>query len=158
MDEPRHLSDTEVSRIQNEFRIPVDSLCPGPYWIVSLDRESRMPTDAELRQIVSYREFMVQGLYGSDGYGQRILAKPLPKEAGHNTMIFRKGSLGRPFTEAHWFWRKTTWRNAIYAPNIIVANYRGLTLVEAMDAERGAIFPERWAHWKSINPAVFTAV
>lgn len=158
MNEPSRLTDAEVLSIQNEFRIPVDSLCPGTYWIVSLDRESLMPTDAELRQIVSYREFVVQGLYGDGAYGQRILAKPLPKEAGHNTTIFCKGYSMRPLTETHWFWRRTTWRNAIYAPSIIVANYRGLTLIEAMDAERGTIFPERWAHWKSVNPAVFAAV
>ena len=35
----RFLFDEDIERIQREFGIPVDSLCPATYWIVSLDRE-----------------------------------------------------------------------------------------------------------------------
>ena len=146
------LSDAEMQRIQEEFRIPVDSFYPGTYWIISLDRNSHMPSDKELRQMASYREFVVRDFYNHN-YAEKILAKPLPKDAGHNTMIFRKGS-ERPLTDTHWFWRKTTWRDPIYVPSIIAADYRGFSLVQAMDNERH-IFYERWTHWKSVHSAVF---
>ena len=146
MNKVHYLSSVDVLHIQEEFRIPVDSMYPGVYWIVSLDHESRLPSDVELTRIRSYCEFSTRNIYGPE-YAQKIFALPLPKEAGHNTVVFKKGS-SRPSTEKHWFRRKMSWENPIYAPSVIAEDYRGLSLIEVMDSEQD-IIPEKWECWKT---------
>ncbi|OGZ11651.1 MAG: hypothetical protein A3D67_00460 [Candidatus Lloydbacteria bacterium RIFCSPHIGHO2_02_FULL_51_22] len=154
MDE-RFLSDRNTKRIQSKFKIPVDSFNPGTHWIVSLDRESHLPTDLELRQIRSYGEFVTKTTYLHE-MAERILALPLPKAGEHHTVIFRKGHGSAPGTEEHWFRRKAMWRNPRYIPNPVLPQYRGLSLVHVMDAEE-TLFPEKWALWKRKYPKLFPA-
>ena len=152
MNKVHYLSDVNVLRIQKEFGIPVDSMFPRTYWIISLDRESRLPSDVELAQISSYCEFSTRNIYRPE-YAQKIFALPLPKEAGHNTVVFKKGS-SSPSTEKHWFRRKMSWENPIYAPSVIAEDYRGLSLIEVVDSEQD-IIPEKWERWKTKHIDIF---
>ncbi len=84
------LTDEQVRHIQS-FGIPVDSSHPSTYWIGSIDRESAMPTDIELRMIRSYIEYEVRHIY-TQTYQEKIFAKPFPAEGLHVTKVFRKGA------------------------------------------------------------------
>lgn len=141
-------------RIQNEFRIPVDSSHPGKYWIAALDGESSMPTDIELRQIRSFIEFIVGRVFG-ENYGKRILAeRPLVYCGDHNTTVFLKG-LRDDSTKEGWRYRKMRWRTGpTYMPSIAEGDYRPLTLVEIMDLMEKLIF-EEWNEWKQAHPEIF---
>jgi hypothetical protein len=147
------LTQEQIKHIQDDFNTPVDSCYPGTYWIISLDKESRMPTDDELRQLQSYREYMVRRIY-NETYTRTILAQKLPKCPGHNTTIFRKGSWRTP--EWHWFYRKKTWQHGpTFAPDIMIRRYKGLTLVELLDQRIHTIYAEEWAQWKKEHGSVF---
>jgi len=148
------LTDVEVSRIKEKFKIPVDSFNPGTYWITSLDRESFLPTDGELRQLRSYCEFEVRS-YFNERYVNRILEADLPRDNGHNTTIFRKGS-AKDGTEHDWFYRKMTWRmsGSLYFPSPMDKDYLRFTLPEMMDKIQ-SLFPDRWAEWKEKYRDVF---
>ena len=111
-----------------------------------------MPSDRELRQIRSYREFWVTALY-NPGYAKKILAKPLPEEDGHNTLILRKGA-SHAGTEDHWFKRKISWENPVYVPHVLEKEYRGLSLVDVLDVEQSLI-PVGWERWKTEHPDIF---
>ncbi|MBI3075023.1 MAG: hypothetical protein HYY92_02310 [Parcubacteria group bacterium] len=71
-----------------QFGVPVDSLAPATYWIVSLDAESEMPTDHELRQIRSFCEFKVRRMYLERAAERILTTNALPREPGHNTVIW----------------------------------------------------------------------
>lgn len=123
---------TKTLRVQGVFHIPVDCFNPGTYWIICLDRDSFLPTDNELEQLRSYREYIVRGFY-DEGHAKRILDLDLPECSGHNTTIFRKGIefLG---IEGGWSFRKMTWRSGpLYFPNLAEEIYRGITLVGLLD-------------------------
>jgi hypothetical protein len=57
------INNEEKRRIEKEFRIPVDGFNPRTHWIISLDYSSQAPTERELRQLVSFREFVVKNYY-----------------------------------------------------------------------------------------------
>lgn len=151
----RHdLSPEEIERIQTVFSIPVDSTWPGTYWIVSLDRKSLMPTDEELGMIASYCAFAVQDLYNSR-YAKKIMARDFPKEAGHNTVIFRKGSPIRDGTERHWFYRRISWKTGpAYYPDAMPDEYQGCSLLQIMDRLQCSV-PKPWIAWKNDRPLIF---
>ncbi len=148
------LDAEEIERIQTNFKIPVDSTWPGTYWIVSLDRLSLMPTVEELEMIRSYCEFVVQDQY-RESYRTKIMAKALPKEAGHNTVIFRKGFSVKEGAEQHWFFRMINWKEGpTYFPNTMLADYRGYSLIEIMDRIHCCV-PEDWVAWKRGHALIF---
>ena len=147
------LTKTQIARIQGRFRIPVDAFCPGHYWIISIDRESLIPTDQELAQLSSYREFVVLKTY-RETYGRQILKMPLPFVPGHNTAIFRKGAPLNP-EDNGWFLRKSTWREGpLYIPNVAGKDYCVHTLVEIIDRYED-IIPEKWERCKLDHPKIF---
>lgn len=149
------LTSREADRVQKEFKIPVDSFNPGTYWVVSLDRESFMPTRKELLQLRSYCEFVARRIY-SELYARDILNVDLPRCPGHNTSIFRKGLSRATGTEKQWFYRKITWRSGpMYAPDPFGDNYKPHTLVELLDMIE-ALFPEKWQAWKQKHPEIFS--
>jgi len=149
------LSKEEIERIQEVFRIPVESAWPGTYWIVSLDWDSTMPTDEELGMIASYCAFSVQNLYKRH-YAEEIMAQDFPKEAGYNTVIFRKGSY-KEGTEKHWFYRRTLWEeSSTYWPDPRGKNYKGLLLIAIMDHIQSLI-QKPWIDWKDGRPMIFGA-
>ncbi len=150
------LTDAEAARIQNEFRIPVDSHYPGTFWIVSLDRESFLPTDAELRQIRSYCEFVVRSYY-NESYQERILGKPLPADSGHHTIIFCKGRGRQMATKERWGYRRRTWDTGpMYQPTL---DQKPHTLVEVMNRMEtiASTRSEKWEGWKRQHPDIFIA-
>ena len=148
------LKPEEIERIQTVFLIPVDSTWPGTYWIVSLDRKSVMPTDEELGMIASYCAFAVQNLYNSR-YVKKIMARDFPKEAGHNTVIFRKGSPIREGTERHWFYRFISWETGpAYYPDATLNEYKGYPLLKILDHLQYLV-PKPWIAWKNDRPLIF---
>jgi hypothetical protein len=146
-----------VKHIQKRFHIPVDSSYPGTYWIISIDRESQMPTSEELRQLQSYREFWVRQVYNEE-YAQKILANGLPRCSGHNTAIFRKGSPAGNGAEQYWFYRKMTWQSGpMFVPDVMGPNYKGLTLVELLDQHLNDLRADNWTQWKKEHLSIFPA-
>mgnify|MGYP001559157934 CR=1 FL=1 len=91
--------------IEKNFRIPIDASHPETYWIISLDRESTMPSDEELKQMRSYQEFRVRHTYASS-YQEVVLNRKLPNDNGHNTVIYKKSEHG-------WFFRRLAWENPL---------------------------------------------
>lgn len=149
------LSEKEAEYIQNTFRIPVDSFKPGPYWIISLDRDSFLPTDQELKQLRSYCEYKTATVY-NEFWQKKLLEMPLAKCGGHNTTIFRKGIRHRPEeTKGHWYFRKWSWSmGPLYMPSIMDGGYKALTLIEVMDIIE-EIIPARWEEWKKKHSDIF---
>ncbi len=136
-----------------QFGVPVDSLAPATYWIVSLDAESEMPTDHELRQIRSFCEFKVRRMYLERAAERILTTNALPREPGHNTVIFRKGWGEK---SGVWFYRRMTWRDPVFCPNPVGENYRPHTLVELMDNDEN-LLPQKWLQWKAEHPDLFPA-
>jgi hypothetical protein len=154
MAEKSQLSAQEIEYIQTNFRIPVDSTWPGTYWIVSLDRVSLMPTDEELGMIASYCAFVVQNIY-NEHYQRLIMARDFPKEASHNTAIFRKGSPIRDGMERHWFYRQISWESGpAYFPDARMDEYKGYSLLRIMDHIQKLV-PNPWIAWKNYRPMIF---
>lgn len=145
------LNAEQRTRIQEEFRIPVDSFHPRTYWIVSLDYESEMPTDQELRQLRSFCEFLVRKYY-TEGYHRRLLeAMPFAACAGHNTTIFRKGS------DDGWGYRRYTWQvGPPYVPNRMTRDYTPSSLVAVLERCE-SLLPEEWQRWMREHPDMFPA-
>lgn len=146
------LNDQERENIQ-KFKIPVDSFKPITNWIVSLDGESMLPTDEELKQIRSYCEYKIKTVY-NESYATRLLNEDLPKESGHNTTIFRKGFR---FGCIHigWFYRRRSWnRYPTYVPDLSAKNYKMLSLVGVMNRAED-IIPKKWEDWKRDHNDIF---
>src|SRR3989338_8574134 len=124
------LSDQEVRRIQNEFRIPVDSFNPSKFWIIALYRESFLPTEQELKQLRSYCEYVIQKHYTSRTR-EMLMNLCLPVCTGHNTAIFNNGLRRGVETQrpGHWFFRKISWRDGCYFPNYLNTSYHPHTLI-----------------------------
>jgi hypothetical protein len=143
--------------IQDEFKIPVDSFNPGTYWIVSLDSESTMPADQELKQIASFREYIIKKTY-NERFAEKLLQMPLPASGGCNTTIFCKRASGDEAKEPSWFYRKMTWQyGTLYAPDSSEKNYRPLSIVEVMDQRETILssVSEEWIAWKEKHPDIF---
>jgi len=170
-----HLTDEERAAIE-AFKIPVDSFNPGTYWIASIDSESVMPSEAELRMIRSYIDYAIRATY-NETYQARILAKPFPAEGGHVTKIFRKGSKWleqEPLYERNgevtnvfhgdarlvnggdpregWVYRRITWDGGLYWPQWPKPRQ---TLIEVLDHINGPEPFEPWERWKREHPEVF---
>lgn len=143
------LLEEQVRYIQETFKIPVDKTYPGYWWIISLDRESLMPTDGELRQLQSYCEFIVRSWY-NEHYQEKILNQmPLPADNGHHTTIFRKGS---PWNheDRGWRFRRSMWQNTGYWPY----QSRPFFLIEVLDHNQ-KLLPEKWERWKMEHSEIF---
>lgn len=148
------LSPAETQRIQSEFHIPVDSSDPGTYWIISLDSDSLLPTDEELALLRSYQEFAIKRIY-TESFVERLLKLALPKCAGHNTVIFRKGSHIEG-ADQHWFYRRISWvLGPTYVPFPSDRDYKGLTLRELLDRIENLV-PQKWGKWKEKNKGIFS--
>lgn len=175
------LTDEQVAKIRS-LKIPVDSFYPSTYWIASIDYDSVMPTDDELRMIWSFIEYQVKRIYNLT-YQERIFAKPFPADGGHNTHIFRKGSrwlkqaplyekdgdVTREFSEGArlvnggdpcegWVYRQITWEQN-HAP---LWPKPRLGLVQLLDrintlGEDKEPFAD-WVKWKAEHPDIFPAV
>lgn len=155
--EESFLSPNEILRIQQDFRIPIDSFIPGTYWIVALDCESLMPGEKDLRQIVSYREYIVRSVY-NETWQKKILEMSLPACGRHNTTVLRKGLRGysgQKDKDEHWFYRHASWnRGPLYLPDVAGKEYRGFSLVEVMDRSR-VLFKDSWDKWKEGHKEIF---
>ncbi len=134
--------------IEKNFKIPLDADCPGFHWIISLSRDSIMPSEEELRQLQSYQEFSVRRTYNRP-YQETILKRHLPRDPGHNTVIFKKSEHG-------WVFRRFTWRSPFFFPSPI-ENKRPLALVEVINKIED-IIPEKWERWKQEHPEIFPLV
>ena len=148
----KSLTAEQQKYIQKNFKIPVDNRFPQTFWIISLDIESKMPTDEELRQLQSYCEFKARDLYlyRSD----KILIMELPKDVGHHTMIFRKGEFPDGNGEG-WFYRKLMWRiGPTFIPYHLAENYKLNTLIELLNGYEN-ITPEKWQAWRKNHPDIF---
>ena len=148
------ITPEQKKQIQKKFKIPVDSFIPGTYWIISLDSESQMPTDEEFAQLKSFCEFKVRNWF-NERYQKKILEEmALPKYAGQNTVIFRKGSL-RDEGENSWFYRRMSWvTGPTYIPDPFADGYTSLSLVEVMDHCENILL-ERWVAWKREHSDIF---
>ena len=131
--------------IEKSFKIPIDTDCPGTYWIVSLARESTMPSDEELKQMRSHQEFSVRRTY-AESYQEVVLKRKLPYDPGHNTVIFKKSERG-------WLFRRLTWEGPFFIPSP-TENERPLALVEIMDRNENFDSP-KWDKWKREHPEIF---
>lgn len=154
--ETQGITPEQKDHIQKKFGIPVDSFNPGTYWIVSLDVESVMPTDEELKQIASFREYIVKKVY-NQWFTEKLLSMPLPADGGHNTTIFCKRTPGEA-NELSWFYRKMTWQyGPLYAPDTSEKNYRPFSLVEVMDRYETFLsqVSEDWIAWKKNHRDIF---
>ncbi len=145
------MTDEQKKRIEEEFGIPVDhSLCLKNYWIVSLSRESELPTDEELKQIHSFLEFIVRDFY-TEGHQKVILAKKLSFDDGHNTTILKKEA-------GSWFFRKMTWyAGPDFAPSMTGKGYHPHNLIQVMDLARTMLHEvsPKWIKWKQLHPEIF---
>lgn len=150
------LTDEEKARIQQEFKIPVDSFCPAMYWIASIDYTSCMPTDHELRMIRSYIEYSIRHTY-NETYQEKILAKPLPAEGGHRTKIFRKGARWQHQENPTEGWCFMRHGNECYWP-VWPAPRRSLTEILDYINDLGGELYKPWVEWKTRHPDVFGTV
>jgi hypothetical protein len=148
------LTRRQAKYVQDTFRVPVDETNPKRYWVISLDRGSRMPTDGELAILRSYCEFLIHDRF-NEGYARRVLARKLCRGGGgYHTTVFRKG-MWVDGTEDHWFYRMSQWSiGPIYVPSPVEGSYRSLDLVGVMDKIEG-ICPQHWIEWKEKDAAIF---
>ncbi len=147
------------------FGVPVDSFNPGTYWIACFDEVSHMPTDAEIRVLRSYIEYVLTHQYTAE-HRDTVLVRPgLPRSSGHNTHIFRKGirwDKALHFNEG-WAYRRASWRQGPqYVPERSEPNWRPLSLVEAIDRMHtydgklgGQGVRWEWTKWKVEHASVF---
>ena len=150
------LTQEQREHIQGGFKIPVDSFCPATYWIISVDSESNMPTDEELRRLRSYCEFVVGKTYGPNNKRKILEEKDLPREAGYNTTIFRKGNEMAENSGDAWFYRQSSWsQGPLFMPFTGAEDYRAHTLAEVMDRRENSML-EKWSAWKSEYPEIFS--
>lgn len=133
--------------IEKRFKIPVDTDCPESNWIISLDRESIMPNDEELKQMRSYQEFRVRHTYASS-YQEVVLKRELPCQPGHITVTYKKSERG-------WLFRRSSWESPFFVPSP-TENKRPLTLVEAIDRDENS-YP-KWDKWKREHPEIFPPI
>ncbi len=173
-----HLNEEQIEKIKS-FKIPVDSAFPMTYWIASIEYESVMPTDAELRMIQSFIEFDVRRTY-NETYQAKILAKPFPAEGGHVNKIFRKGAKwlkqaplyekGGEITSENsegarlinggdpcegWRYRRGTWEDG-YWPQWTNPRFTLIALMDRITGD-GQIW-KPWTLWKLEHPDIFGAV
>ncbi len=138
------ITQEQQEHIEKSFRIPVDTSHPGTYWIISLARESIMPSDEELKQMRSHQEFSVRRTY-AESYQEVVLKRKLPYDNGHNTVIFKKSERG-------WLFRRSSWESPFFVPSP-TENERPLTLVEAIDRDEN--YDRKWDEWKQKHPEIF---
>jgi len=145
------LIDQEAAAVE-AARIPVDSFNPMTYWVVCLDRESAMPTDLELRQLHSIIEFIVQDGYVSTKAERAFAAGELARDAGFNTVIFRKDR-----SDGGWRFRRASWREGpLFVPSHQELDYAPHSLAAAMDRLRKHRM-EPWEAWKTAHADLFPA-
>jgi hypothetical protein len=147
------ITPEEKEYVQNNFKIPVDSLAPEKGWIVSLDRESAMPTEQELKQLQSFTEYKMGRTY-NERHVAKLLQMPLAVEDGYDTTILRKG-MGDD--NVGWFYRRAGWKiDPDYLINPSMKGYRAQSLVEVMDQQEiMTTVVEKWAAWKRERPDIF---
>ena len=151
------LTEEQQDLIRKRYRIPCTSFVPDTFYIISFDHRSIMPTELELRQLDSYRECTVKGFY-HDWLAEEILAKSLPAEAGHNTVIFAKGEEAWRSAGNGWAFRRLTWRDGpVYWPHMDTPKRHDYALVEIMDhsKEIGEKGDPEWEDWKRDRPEIF---
>lgn len=154
--------DADRSRIQTEFRIPVDSEYPGTMWIACLASDSEVPSDPELAVLRSYIEYAV-GLVYNERWCRILLGDPavpddydrnqhLARCAGHNTVAFVK-------RDGAWFYRRSTWGHGPW-PFRYADGYEPMTLVALLDhiCGYGDQPSPKWEAWKAERVDVFAAL
>jgi hypothetical protein len=142
------LTKEQIERIQDEFRIPVDSGEFRKFWIACLHAESRMPTDLELRQIRSYIEFSVCSW--NEPVKKRVLSMSLPFYGGYHTDIFRKG-FNDEIPEG-WFRSKLLY--SYYVPNPVAEGYAPYSFEELLDSI-SKNYGQNWHIWRIAHPDIF---
>ena len=159
----RQLNAEEREHIQEQFRIAVDSSHPAYYWIASLDAQSLMPTEPELEQLQSFIEYKIRSWYNPT-YQAKLMSMPVAKDAGHNTIIFRKGSgdAGSLYDDDGWAFRRMTWREGpMYVPaRTLAEQYEKMSLVSVMDYCERYTKEEphpKWEAWKQDHAELFGA-
>jgi len=98
---------------------------------VSIDVESTMPTDDEIRLVRTYIEFGVRR-YFNETWVNKILSAKLPVVEGHNTLVLLKGPAWRPNGESGWACRRVTWE---VGPSFIPFDEGPWSLLQALDWE-----------------------
>lgn len=132
--------------------VPITSLNPGRRYIASFDRLSAAaPTNRELALIRAYIEFMCLGGYYTTSHGKQILAKEMPTEAGHNTLVLHKRG------DDDWAYRMISWQDGgeFWPPWRSPDPERGdrLALSELLDHIIGdGNIGGRWETWKRAKP------
>ncbi len=154
----QYLTESEIERIQTEFKIPVGSSHPNTGWIASLYANSVMPTDLELEQIRSFTAYLIKKTY-NEKHAEILGQMPLAQESWHDTTILFKGPDST--NEQGWFYRRKSWGGdgPTYVPDPCGENYRPLSLVEIMDMHEKvfATTSEKWIAWKEKHCDVFPA-
>ncbi|MFH0830393.1 MAG: hypothetical protein V1887_04525 [Candidatus Aenigmatarchaeota archaeon] len=151
------LTEEQQDLIQKRYRIPCTGFVPDTYHIITLDRKSAMPTEQELGQLDSYREYTVRERY-HEWLAEEILAKPLPVEAGHNTTVFAKGKEAWQSAGDGWAYRLVKWRGGpVYWPSMDTPGRHDCTLPEIIDyIETISENPmKEWLSWKEAHPKTF---
>ncbi len=134
------ITQEQQEHIEKGFKIPIDA-----DWIISLARESIMPSDEELKQMRSYQEFRVRHTY-AESYQEVVLKRELPYDNGHNTVIYKKSERG-------WLFRRSSWENPLLFFPSPTESERSHTLVEIIDGDEN--FCREWDKWKRERPEIF---
>lgn len=122
------------------------------------------PTDAEVRQLLSYLQEHRHYWFGNEGYARKMDKLPLDIDSGWNTVTFIK------YGADDWGYGRSSW---IYGPTFVPSppNSRGtqyeyakhpgpLPLVKVMDLVHtiGSDEPiDHWLRWKANHPEIFPA-
>jgi hypothetical protein len=143
-------------------RIPVTSLHPNWYYLVSFDGASEeRPTDHEVALLASYLGEYKANWYGDNAYRRAMERRPFDVDGGANTVTFHK------YGPDDWGYRRRSWsRKPLYVP--ISPAIRGaypvestwpgpLSLVALMDRihTTGGEPTARWVEWKAAHPELF---
>jgi hypothetical protein len=156
------LNAEQMGKVHREFKIPCTKgggtgICGmasafSNNFIICLDADSSEPTDMELKQLSSYREYKVRSLYRNP---DAILDMEFPADNGHNTTVFLKGPAWSCNGEQGWCYRKMTWTmGPVFVPTIGMKDAPPWNLVHLLDNIENLI-PEKWQEWKLAHPDIF---
>lgn len=97
------LTPAQITRIETEFRVPVDNLFGSlrQDWILALAKESLLPDDLSLRILRDAIEWQTQHRF-TDKHVQVVVGMALAAEGGWNTMTLYLDQDG-------WHGRRNTW-------------------------------------------------
>lgn len=157
----RHLDKPKTAwaaRVEAEYRVPVvGDLWPSVYWVVCLVGpggllEAVEPTEAEVAQVASYTEYLLQTRY-REGYAAQLRALPLACDGGFNGVVLVKRANGWGYTRHRW--PSGSWPHAYqHRPEAP----RDLTLVQVLDHIETitGTASAQWQAWKDEHPAVYS--